>query len=193
MRAVLVVLALASSAEAAAPAWWGAFLRQPGLESRFRQESDSLVFGRLAREGQLVLARGGRLRVSYDGGLSVACDGRHLVQYDPDTRTAQKVDLVRAVRDFPLLGILLDPARLERLYRVEPRGAEAVRLVPREPGLPELEATGRQGSLRSLAWTDPSGARQTLHLLDPRPASPKGAEAFRLQLPGGTRWATPTG
>lgn len=193
MRAALLLLALSGTLPAAAPGWWGAFLRQPGLESRFRQESDSLVFGRLAREGHLVLARGGRLRVTYDGGLSVACDGRYLIQYDPDTRTAQKVDLTRAVRDFPLLGILLDPARLERLYRVEPRGDEAVRLVPREPGLPELEATGRQGALRSLAWTDPSGARQTLRLLDPKPGASKGTEAFRLQLPPGTRWATPNG
>lgn len=188
-----MVLALHAALGAAAPGWWNAFMKQPGLESRFRQESDSQVFGRLAREGHLVLARGGRLRVAYDGGLAVACDGRHLVQYDPDARTAQKVELAKAVRDFPLLGVLLDPARLERLYRVEARGDEAVRLVPREPGLPELEATGRQGSLRSLAWTDPSGARQTLRLLDPRPATPKGPDTFRLQLPPGTRWATLNG
>ena len=163
------------------------------LESRFRQDSDSLVFGKLTRGGQLTLARGGRLRVAYEGGLTVTCDGRHLVQYDPDTRTAQKVELARAVRDFPLLGILLEPARLERLYRVEPLGGEALKLVPREQGLPELKASGRHGLLYSLEWTDPTGARQKLELLEPKSPVMLAPGRFGLQVPAGTRWATPNG
>ena len=63
MRSLLVALLLTAPALAALPGWWNAFARTPVLESRFRQESDSLVFGKLAREGRLALARGGRLRV----------------------------------------------------------------------------------------------------------------------------------
>ena len=178
---------------AALPGWWGNFSKKPTLESRFRQESESLVFGKLKREGQLLLAPGGRLKVSYAGGLTVTCDGRSLVQYDPDTRTAQQVDLARAVRDFPLLGILLEPARLERLYRVESTGGEGLRLVPRETGLPELRATGRSGLLHTVEWTDTSGAKQKLELLDAKVPGAQPTSVFRPNLPAGTRWATPNG
>ena len=150
MRPLLVAVLAVAPLLAALPGWWNTFSRKPALESRFRQESESLVFGKLKREGQLLLAPGGRLKVSYAGGLTVTCDGRSLVQYDPDTRTAQRVELARAVRDFPLLGILLEPARLERLYRVEAFGGEGLRLVPRETGLPELRATGRGGLLHTV-------------------------------------------
>ena len=175
------------------PGWWTAFSKMPALESRFRQESDSLVFGKLARQGRLALARGGRLRVTYEGGLTVTCDGRYLVQYDPDTRTAQRIELARAVREFPLLGILLDPSRLDRLYRVETSGGESVKLAPKETGLPELKATGRKGLLHTLEWTDPTGARQKLELLDPKSPVSHAPGMFSLQVPAGTRWSTPNG
>ena len=165
----------------------------PVLASRFRQESDSAVFGKMTREGTLLLARGGRLKVTYDSGLTVTCDGRVLVQYDPDTRTAQRVELARAVRDFPLLGILLDPARIGALYRAESGGGEAVKLVPRAPDIPALTATGRKGLLHTLEWTDPTGARQRLELLDPKTPPSPGPTAFKAQVPPGTRWATPNG
>ena len=163
------------------------------MESRFRQESDSLVFGKLSRQGRLALARGGRLKVSYEGGLTITCDGRQLVQYDPDTRTAQRMELARAVRDFPLLGILLDPARLERLYRIDVFGGETVRLTPKEAGLPDLKATGRKGLLHSLEWTDPTGARQKLQLLDPKAPVTLPPDIFHPRVPAGTRWSTPNG
>jgi outer membrane lipoprotein-sorting protein len=192
--ALLALVSLAAAPVlAAVPGWWTAFSRMPALESRFRQESDSVVFGKLAREGRLALARGGRLRVAYEGGLTVTCDGRHLVQYDPDTRTAQRVELARAVRDFPLLGILLDPARLDRLYRVEALGGEGLKLIPKEAGLPELKATGRRGLLHTLEWTDPTGARQKLELLDPKSGATLAPGTFKPQVPAGTRWATPSG
>jgi len=188
-----LALLLAVPLLAAAPGWWTAFSTRRAVESRFRQESESLVFGKLVREGRLTLARGGRLRVVYQGGLTVLCDGRHLVQYDPDTRTAQRVELARAVRDFPLLGVLLDPAGLDRLYRIEAQGGEVLKLVPKEAGLPELKASGRAGLLRSLEWTDPTGARQKLELLDPRVPAELPPGTFRLQVPEGTRWSTPNG
>jgi outer membrane lipoprotein-sorting protein len=178
---------------AALPGWWVAFTRMPALESQFRQQSDSEVFGKLSRGGRLALARGGRLKVAYEGGLTVTCDGRHLVQYDPDTRTAQRVELARAVRDFPLLGILLDPSRLERLYKAEVFGGETMKLMPKEAGLPELKATGRKGLLHTLEWTDPTGARQKLELLDPRTAPALPPSTFKAQVPAGTRWSTPNG
>jgi outer membrane lipoprotein-sorting protein len=193
LRHLAILLLAVAPIQAAVPAWWTAFTRMPSLESRFRQDSDSLVFGKLHRGGTLVLAMGGRLRVTYEGGLTVICDGRYLVQYDPDTRTAQRVELARAVRDFPLLGILLDPARLERLYRVEPLGGEALKLVPRESGLPELKATGRHGLLHTLEWTDLTGARQLLELLAPKSPVTLAPGCFRLEVPAGTRWATPNG
>jgi len=189
---VLLCVAL-MPVQAAVPGWWTAFSRMPSMESRFRQESESAVFGKLAREGRLALAHGGRLRVTYDGGLTVTCDGRHLIQYDPDTRTAQRVELARAVRDFPLLGILLDPARLDRLYRVEAFGGETVKLTPRETTLPELKATGRKGLLHTLEWTDPTGARQRLELLDPKSPVTLSPATFKFQVPANTRWSTPNG
>jgi outer membrane lipoprotein-sorting protein len=189
---VAALLALATTL-GAAPGWWSSFTRMPSLESRFRQESDSAVFGKLSREGHLVLARGGRLKVAYAGGFTVTCDGKQLVQYDPDTRTAQKVDLARALRDFPLLGILLDPQRLEGLYKLQAIGGDSLKLLPREAGLPELKATGRKGFLHSLEWTDPTGARQKLQLLDAKTPAQLRPGSFAAQLPPGTRWSTPNG
>jgi outer membrane lipoprotein-sorting protein len=131
--------------------------------------------------------------VTYEGGLTVTCDGQHLVQYDPDTRTAQRVELARAVRDFPLLGILLDPSRLDRLYRLESPGGDVVKLTPKESGLPALKATGRHGLLHTLEWTDPTGARQKLELLDPKSPTNLPPATFKMQVPAGTRWSTPNG
>lgn len=159
--------------------------------ARFTQESDSAVFGKLRQTGTLVLARGGRLRVEYESGLKVMADGRELVQYDPDTRTAQRMDLVQAVRDFPLLGLLLEPARIEGLFRPEALSGGVVRLVPREPGLPEVRVEGRNGLLKALTWTDPTGARQRLELVDPRVPPRPSQETFRFDPPKGTRWVVP--
>ncbi len=192
MRPFLLWVA-AVPAFAAVPGWWVAFTRMPAMESRFRQESDSAVFGKLARQGRLTLARGGHLKVTYEGGLAITCDGRQLVQYDPDTRTAQRVEVNRAVRDFPLLGILLDPARLDRLYRIDVFGGETVKLTPREAGLPDLKATGRRGLLHTLEWTDPTGARQKLELLDPKAHVQLPPDTFQPRVPAGTRWSTPNG
>lgn len=186
----LLLLAAALPAFAGLPAWWRALPSQPALSARFAQESDSAVFGKLSQRGTLLLARGGRLRVTYASGLLVVSDGRQLVQYDPDTRTAQGVDLQEALKDYPLLGLLLDPRRLDRLYRAEAEGSESVRLKPRLAGLPEVLAEGRRGLLSAISWTDPTGARQRLVLEDPAVPPPPPAAAFRFDPPPGTRWAS---
>jgi outer membrane lipoprotein-sorting protein len=193
VRAVLLTLMVTLPTWAAVPQWWTAFTRMPALEGRFRQESDSAVFGKLTREGRLALARGGRLKVSYQGGLQITSDGRQLVQYDPDTRTAQRIEFSRAVRDFPLLGLLLEPARLERFYRIETYGGETLKLMPRDAALPELKATGRKGLLHTLEWTDPTGAHQRLELLDPKAPGSLPPATFKPQVPEGTRWSTLNG
>lgn len=190
MRRALLALALALPCSATLPGWWRDLPRRPALSARFVQESDSAVFGKLRQTGDLLLARGGRLRVAYASGLRVQADGQQLVQYDPDTRTAQRMELAEAVREFPLLGLLLEPARIEALFRVEAQPDGAVRLLPRQPGLPEVRVEGRNGLLKALAWTDPTGARQRLELVDPKvPPSPPPS-AFRFTPPPGTRWAT---
>lgn len=176
---------------AAVPAWWSNFPKIPVLASSFRQESESLVFGKLARKGTLTLARGGRLRVAYEGGLVVTCDGRQLVQLDPDTRTAQRMSLAQAQREFPLLNLLTDSTKIRVLYRTVEIGSDALTLVPRQAGLPELKVTGRKGLLHSLEWTDPTGAKQTLELLDPKTPSSVPSSVFKALIPAGTRWATP--
>ena len=50
MRLPILVWLAVSPCLASMPAWWTAFAQKPSLESRFRQESDSLVFGKLARQ-----------------------------------------------------------------------------------------------------------------------------------------------
>ncbi len=186
-----VLLAACLPACAALPGWWRALPSQPALSARFVQSSDSAVFGKLQEKGTLLLARGGRLRVAYASGLLVVSDGRRLVQYDPDTRTAQGQALRSALKDYPLLGLLLEPRRLDLLYRVEAVGGDAVLLHPRMPGLPEVRAEGRHGLLAAVAWTDGTGARQRLVLEDARVPPPPPASAFRFDPPPGTQWATP--
>ncbi len=188
----LILPGMASSVLLAGePAWWLALHQAPVLEGRFSQDSESLVFGKLSRQGFLLVARGGRLRVVYDGGLTVTCDGRQVVQVDPDTRTAQRMLLAEAQREFPLLNLLTDPARIRQHYRLEVVCAETLKLVPRSQGLPSLEARGRQGLLRSLVWTDATGARQTFEWVNPKVRTSVDSRLFKPVLPAGTRWATP--
>ena len=189
VRPFLLVAALPALASPL-PAWWRALPRQPVLAARFTQVSDSDVFGKLQQSGSLVIARGGKLRVAYDSGLLVVSDGRQLVQYDPDTRTAERMDLQQAIRDIPLLGLLLDPARIGTFYRVEGRPDGSVHLRPRAAGLPDVQVEGRNGLLRALSWTDGTGARQRLDLLDPKVPSRTSPSVFHFEAPKGTRWAT---
>jgi len=171
------------------PAWWKAFVGAPRVESRFVQESESAVFGKLARTGTLKLAKGGRLRVDYQKGLLLVADGATLVQYDPQARTAQKIDLRNAAKDAPLLWVLLDPGSLEQVFTVKASGPDAFTLEPRKKGMPQVTVEGKGGLPHRIRWIDPTGAHQVLELQAPT-ISPKAFEpsTFIFKAPAGTRW-----
>lgn len=195
MRFAVPLLALlaAGPASAQVPAWWKAFASSPRVEARFTQTGDSAVFGKLTRQGLLRIAKGGLLRVEYDKGLLLVSDGKALAQYDASTRTAQKVELAGAVKDAPLLAVLMDPAALERVYAAKAGpGPDAFTLEPRTKGLPSVVITGKGGMPLSLAWTDPTGAKQLLVLERPTvPGKPFRQGTFVFKAPAGTTWIRP--
>ena len=183
MRAAtaLILALLAGPAGAEAPGWWQAFIAAPRLETGFRQESESAVFGKLVRTG--------RLRVEYQKGLLLVADGATLVQYDAAARTAQRVDLRSAGKDAPLLMVLLDPGSMGQVFEVKPAGAGELTLEPKKPGLPKVNVEGQGGLPRRIRWTDPTGARQVLEFLDPKvPKAAFPAATFLFQPPAGLRW-----
>lgn len=188
-RLPALLAAFAVLPAAALPAWWTDLNRAPGLQAAFTQRSESAVFGSLARKGRLALARGGRLRVQYAEGLLLVSDGSLLVQYDPDTRTAQRLELRRALAEMPLLGILVDPATLARHYSLRETNGRVV-LEPRRPGSPRAEVEARNGRLSRVTWVDGTGARQELSLEGVQVAPPPAA-SFRFEAPRGTRWVNP--
>ena len=159
------------------------------MEADFVQTSDSAVFGKLRRKGNLRLAKGGHLRVIYEDGLQLVADGASLVQYDPDTRTAQAMNLSDAASETPLLRLLTDPTKLGGAYAIASTVKDQVRLKPLKLGLPEVRIEGGGKLPRRLTWTDASGAGQVLELVNarvPDKAFPEGT--FRFQAPKGTRW-----
>ena len=176
-------------AVAGLPAWWTAFPGLPRLESSFVQESDSAVFGKLTRQGDLKLAKGGRLRVQYREGLLLVANGTTLIQYDPQARTAQRQTLRAAAAEAPLLDILLRPGGLGKFYEAKPGPDQSLALEPRQAGLPRVELTGRGRLLQRIQWTDGTGARQVIELKNPQvPAAPFDAATFTFAPPAGTRW-----
>lgn len=178
---------MATSAEL--PSWWKAFTNVPRLQARFVQTSDSAVFGKLKRNGSVRLAKGGQLHVVYEDGLELVADGQSLIQFDPDTRTAQRMDLLDAAMEAPLLRLLTDPAGLGRTYSIEPSPNGQVRLKPLKQGLPEIRIEGSGSLPKRLMWSDASGAGQVLELMDARiPPKDFPAGTFRFQAPKGTRW-----
>ena len=161
----------------------------PRLSASFLQTSDSAVFGKLQRRGTLRLAKGGRLRVAYADGLELVSDGVSLIQYDPDTRTAQAMAFQDAAADTPLLRLLTDPGRLQGSYSIEAGGKDQVHLKPLKPGLPEVRIEGSGRLPRRLKWTDASGAGQVLELQNATiPPKDFPAGTFTFQAPKGTRW-----
>jgi outer membrane lipoprotein-sorting protein len=185
-RLLLLLCALPLAAQL--PGWWKGLPKLSRLQSDFIQESESAVFGKLQRKGKLEIAQGGRLRVAYEGGLLVVADGHDLIQYDPDTRTAQSLGLKQALKDVPLLSVLLDPARLDQVYRAEAAGG-AVVLKPKQSTAPEVRLEGQGAFPRSLSWVDGTGSRQTLRLLNPKVPNTFDPKRFHFQAPDGTRWA----
>jgi outer membrane lipoprotein-sorting protein len=174
-------------AVAGAPAWWMQLLKGRTLSAAFVQESDSAVFGKVQRKGKLQVAPGGKLCVVYEGGLLLVSDGKRLVQYDPDTRSAQRLELKRALREAPLLALLVEPSDLERYYAIAFQG-ERAKLTPKAKDLPVVEAEGKGGFPLRFRWTDPTGAVQELRLINPS-AVVAEASAFRFTPPAGTRWS----
>jgi outer membrane lipoprotein-sorting protein len=171
------------------PAWWTALSHLPRLESPFVQESESAVFGKLRREGTLRLAPGGCLRVEYRKGVVLVSNGKTLVQYDPEVRTAQRMDLRSAAADSPLINVLLSPATLGATFRILPGPTPgAVTLEPRKAGLPPVVLEGQGGFLKRIRWTDPTGAKQLLELRAPRLSSTADPALFTFTAPSGTRW-----
>lgn len=172
----------------ALPAWWSAFLKLPAFSARFSQESESAVFGTIRRGGTLAGARGGRLRAAYEKGLLLVADGRDLVQYDPDTRTAQRWDLREARAEAPMLALLLDPGSTTAYFTVQPLGGGRLRLTPRRKDLPEVVLEGQGATPTVLSWTDSSGARQVLRLEGVKVGTAPDPATFRFDPPKGTRW-----
>lgn len=175
---------------AALPAWWTSLRQSPKLEAKFVHVSESAVFGRIRRTGSLLVAPGGRLRVAYDEGLLLISEGRELIQYDPDTRTAQVIPLAEALREFPLLGLLVSPERVDLVYRLTPLASGGLKLEAKTPqAIRSIELDGKGGQLQRIRWQDPSGAAQELELEGARiPSSPLPSEKFKFQAPAGTRW-----
>lgn len=185
MKVAAMCFAAASLAAQSLPGWWRPMLDAPRFESRFIQTSESQVFGNLVKKGRIEAAQGGRLRVSYDEGLLLVADGANLIQYDPDTRTAQRMDLGQALLDTPLLNLLVAPERLAKTYKVERVSADTVKLVPMQKDLPAMEVQGAGRFARVLRWTDASGAKQELRLLDPKTPAPFKKDRFEFALPKG--------
>ncbi len=187
--AISICLASIIATAAGLPPWWEAFLSVPRVQAAFLQTSESAVFGKLKRKGSVRLAKSGRLHVIYEDGLELVADGQSLIQYDPDTRTAQRMDLVAASLETPLLRLLTDPSKLGRTYAIEASGKGQVRLKHLNQSLPEIQIQGAGNLPRRLAWTDASGASQVLELLDAKvPAKDFPAGTFRFMPPKGTRW-----
>lgn len=185
MSLAAICFTAVSMAAQGLPSWWRPMLDAPRFSARFAQRSQSQVFGELAKKGRVEAAQGGRLRVTYEDGLLLVADGASLIQYDPDTRTAQRMDLGQALLDMPLLNLLVAPERLAKTYRVERASADTVRLVPLQKGLPAMEVQGSGRFARVLRWTDASGAKQELRLLDPSMPASIPADRFTFVLPKG--------
>jgi outer membrane lipoprotein-sorting protein len=165
--------------------------RLPRLECEFVQESESSVFGKLKREGRIQAARGGFLRASYTKGLLLIADGKRIIQYDPQTHTAQRMDLRATADDAPLLSMLLDPTSLRNAYVLKKMGDSRLVLEPKRKGQPRVELEGQGAFLKRAIWTDPTGARQVLELKNPRTPAAFPGGTFNFQAPKGTRWIEP--
>ncbi len=171
------------------PTWWKAFTTIPRMEASFVQTSDSAVFGKIQRKGTLRLAKGGRIHVVYEDGLQLVADGRDLIQFDPDTRTAQSMSLRDAAAETPLLRLLTDPSRLDGNFKIEAGEKGEVRIRPLKLGLPEIRIEGGDRLPKRLHWTDASGAGQMLELVGATiPSKEFPSATFTFQPPKGTRW-----
>lgn len=190
MRRILSFLLIAGCCQAVdIPPWWKALSSARKLESRFVQESQSEVFGSLKKEGLLQLGGRGRLRVAYTKGLLILSDGQNLIQYDAMARTAQRMEIQSAIKDMPLLNLLVNPAALETAYSIRVETGNRIQLEPKRKELPKVTVDGQNGLLKRVSWIDGTGAKQSLELLDPHtPKSSFPPSTFIFTAPPGTRW-----
>jgi len=177
--------------EPAMPSWWNSWTRQGTFSSPFVQEGESAAFGKLTKNGTILTARGGRLRVEYEKGILLMSDGRQLWQYDPSTRTAQSHDLGDVSIEWPLLQLLTDPSALSQVFHVYPQSDGKIKLTPKKSGrsdLPEILLEGKGGFLHRAAWKDGTGAMQVLTLTNPKTPPDPGNKPFSFELPKGAKW-----
>jgi len=170
------------------PSWWNTWKQNVSFSSPFVQESESAAFGKLTKEGRILLARGGRLRVEYEKGLLLLSDGRQIVQYDPSTRTAQKYELENISEEWPLLRLLTDPNALGRVFHIDLQSDGKIKLTPKKAELPELLLEGRGAFLYSVAWKDGTGAKQVMTLTAPKTPPDPGSKPFTFKLPPKAKW-----
>ena len=176
------------------PSWWYNWTRQGAFSSPFIQEGESAAFGKLTKNGTILTASGGRLRVEYEKGVLLMSDGRQLWQYDPSTRTAQSHDLKDVSGEWPLLRLLTDPTALNKVFHVNPQSDGKIKLTPKKSersvrsDLPEILLEGKGGFLYRATWKDGTGAMQVLTLTNPRSPSDPGNRPFSFELPKGAKW-----
>jgi outer membrane lipoprotein-sorting protein len=180
-----IVLAAQS---AALPLWWDNWKQLQAFSSPFVQEGESAAFGKLTKNGSIIVAGGGRLRVEYEKGALLLCDGTTLTQYDPSTRTAQSHQMDGISEEWPLLRLLTDPASLGQVYSVSSPDGTIVKLYPKKPGLPEVSLHGKGAFLHKAEWKDGTGAKQVLTFTSPKSPADPGKAPFVFNPPTGTKW-----
>ena len=170
------------------PSWWNQWKQVSSFSSPFTQEGESAAFGKLTSKGNLLIAKGGRLRVEYEKGMLLLCNGKQLTQYDPSTRTAQMHDLEDISTEWPLLHILIDPATITQVFHVNVQDGGMIRLSPKKPNLPEITMEGKGSFLHKASWIDGTGAKQVLTLTAPKAPKDPGNGPFVFIPPTGTKW-----
>jgi outer membrane lipoprotein-sorting protein len=180
--------------ESAMPPWWSQWTQGASFKSTFTQEGESAAFGKLTKNGTILTARGGRLRVEYEKGILLVSNGHQLMQYDPSTRTAQKFDLENVSEEWPLLRLLVDPAAINQVFHLISQGDGKILLSPKKIGgnkqssLPEVLLDGKGKFLQRIEWKDGTGAKQVLVFTDPKNQRDPGDSSFIFKVPVGTRW-----
>jgi len=170
------------------PSWWDTWKQKTTFSSPFVQESESAAFGKLTKEGTILLARGGRLRVEYKKGIQIISNGQQIIQYDPSTRTAQKYELEEISQEWPLLRLLTDPSAIGQVFQINPQSDGKIKLTPKKAGLPELLLEGKGTFLHSITWKDGTGAKQVMTLTDPNTPPNPGSAPFSFKLPSKAKW-----
>ncbi|MDR2697445.1 MAG: outer membrane lipoprotein carrier protein LolA [Holophagales bacterium] len=188
MLPVLIAPPALSAPGQTMPPWWNFWTQKASFSSPFVQESESAAFGKLTKEGTILLAKGGRLRVEYEKGILLLSDGQQIVQYDPSTRTAQKFDLKNVSEEWPLLRLLTDPSALSQVFHINLQSDGKISLSPKKAGPPELLLEGSGAFLRSITWKDGTGAKQIMTLTAPKTPPDPGSKPFSFKLPANAKW-----